>query len=404
MRIALISFEFPPSVAIGGIGTYAWEAAKMLASGGCDVEVFAAGETGDEPASKFGVRVHRFDVKDRAALRAAIRPCFAKRHQQNPFDLLESPEIGAEGAEVAAAFPEIATVVKLHTPTYLVGEIGYEAPGLMKRMRFSLGALRRGRLAKLKQKRYDADADLECCFARQAHEVAAPSIAIGERVGKDWSLASTRIKTYPYPFAPSPKLLELPLPTNVQTVGFLGRLEARKGVVEFARAIPNILKRAPELRFRFIGPSWPYLGSDMEVWIRRHCRGFLDQIEFVGPVSPINLPGQLQKLDVIVLPSRWENFPFACWESLATGRAVIGSSAGGMADVIDPGGSGLLIPPRDPIALAKAVLSLAGRPEEVARLGAAGRKRVLNHLSPERVLPLQMASYERAIEGAKGRL
>ena len=403
MRIALFSFEFPPSVAIGGIGTYAWEAAKMFVAGGCEVEVFAAGEKGDEPASEYEVMVHRFDVNDRASLREAVLPCFAERHRHNPFDVIESPEIAAEGAEAAAAFSEIAIVVKLHTPSYLVGEVGYEAPGLMERVRFSLGALRRGHWARLKQRAYDANADLECNFTRSADEVAAPSRAIGEKVGADWSLASDRISNFPLPFRPAAALLDLPLPTSAKIIGFLGRLEARKGVVELARAIPEILEHAPGLRFRFIGSSWPYRGSDMELWIRLHCRKYLENIEFVGGVSPSQVPSELAKLDMILLPSRWENFPFACWESLATGRAVIGSSAGGMGDVIEPGISGLLVPPRNPSLLAKAVISLAGRPDEVTRLGVAGRERVINHLNPERIIPLQKASYERAIERAKER-
>ena len=231
MRIALFSFEFPPAVAIGGIGAYAWEAAKMLAAAGCEVEVFAAGKTGDEPAKDFGVMVHRFDVNDRASLRKAVLPCFAERHCQCPFDVFESPEIGAEGAEVAMAFPEIASVVKLHTPTYLVSEIGYETPSLLERMRFFLGALRRGRPASLKKRAYDANDDLECRFTRLADEVAAPSRAIGERVGADWSLDSDRISNYSLPFQPAAALLDLPLPTSARTVGYLCRLEARKGVV-----------------------------------------------------------------------------------------------------------------------------------------------------------------------------
>ncbi|MDB4754598.1 glycogen/starch synthase, partial [Akkermansiaceae bacterium] len=66
MRIALVSFEFPPAIAIGGIGTYAWEAATMLAQGGHKVEVFSAGKKGPEPAEEFGIKVHRFDADDRA--------------------------------------------------------------------------------------------------------------------------------------------------------------------------------------------------------------------------------------------------------------------------------------------------------------------------------------------------
>jgi glycogen(starch) synthase len=403
MRLALISFEFPPAVAIGGIGAYAWEAARMMAGSGWDVEVFAAGTAGAEPAEEFGVTVHRVVAADRAEFRAAIREPFAARHRARPFDVLESPEIGAEGWAVAERFPEIARVVKLHTPTYLVGKIGYEVPTFLQQARFFGGALRRGRLGWIKKPAYDRDSDLEYRFTRAADVVAAPSRAIRDRVGVDWSLASDSSLHFPYPYRPSAELLGLPVTTGVRSIGFLGRMEARKGVVELARAIPSILAASPELRFRFLGPSWPFGRRGMQTWISRHCRAHLANLVFVGAVGRDQLATELAACDVVVLPSRWENFPFACWESLAAGRAVIGSSAGGMADVIEDGISGLLIEPSSPEAISHAVLSLAREPGLGARLAYAGRQRVLDLLAPAAVLPAQVAAYIQAVEQSKTR-
>ena len=404
MRIALISFEFPPAVAIGGIGAYAYEASRMLALAGHDVEVFAAGGVGEEPAAEFGVRVHRFDVKNRLELSKAVVPVFSERHREQPFDVMESPEIGAEGTGIKAAFPDLPFVVKLHTPSYLVGKVGYEQPTLIEHLRFTLGGLRRGRWATRRSPAYNAELDYECLFTRSADEIAAPSKAIGEIVGRDWKLDSSKVSQYPLPFRPSEALLELPYPSAGKVIGFLGRLEARKGVVELAKAIPEILEKAPDLRFRFLGPSWPYKQGDMESWIRGKCRKVIDRIEFVGAVGKGLLASELGKCDIMILPSRWENFPFACWETMASGRAVIGSASGGMADVIEPGVSGLLVEPKSPKSIVKAILSLANDPEKVARLGKAGRKRILHLLAPERILPLQIASYERAIRRAKEKI
>lgn len=347
--------------------------------------------------------VHRIDALDRADFGRKVTNSFGKVHSELKFDLVESPEIGAEAAQVASAFPSIAVVCKLHTPSYLVNAIGHEKISLSRRIRFRLGALRRGRWAGLKQIPYRRDCDLEWQFSHQADEIAAPSQAIADRLIADWGLDPSRISVFPLPFRPDPDLLELAIPDQVRTIGFLGRMETRKGVVELARAIPSILKRAPQLRFRFLGPSWPYRNVDMETWIRRHCRSLLDRITFVGAVSRSQLACELGHCDVVVLPSRWENFPFACWEAMASGRVVIGSSAGGMAEVIQPSLSGLLVPPRSPEAITAAVLSLVEHPERVASLAAAGRQRVLEHLSPERILPLQLASYERAIARARQR-
>lgn len=401
MRIAFISFEYPPSVAIGGIGTYAWEASRMLAAAGFDVEVISAGEPCNEPASAHGVSVHRIPASCRTVFRELALPLFAELHKVKPFDLIESPEIGAEGSLIASSFPEVAVVSKLHTPSYLLAEICHSHPRLLDRLRFRLGALRRGRWQGLARHTYNRDDDPEWQFTHKADGIDAPSQAIADRLRSDWDLSADRLAVYPLPFQPDPAFLSLPLPTEPRTIGFLGRLEARKGVVEFARAIPEILKQAPQLRFRFLGPSWPYLKTDMESWIRQQCRAYLDRITFVGAVKREHLVDQLGQCDIVALPSLWENFPFACWESMAAGRAVIGSSSGGMAEVIQPGVSGLLVPPFSPSAIASAVLSLVANPERVAVLGAAGRNRVLEHLSPERILPLQVASYKRAIDRAR---
>lgn len=401
MRIALISFEFPPAVAIGGIGTYAWEAARMLAEAGHDIEVFAAGITGYEPANTYGIKVHRIDVTDRAHLREAVVPVFAARHNELPFDVLESPEIGAEGAGITSAFPDIAVVVKLHTPTYLVSKFSYEPPPLRNQVRFLAGSLRRGRIAWLHEPSYDPASDIECLFTRVADVVAAPSYAIGTRVTSDWNLDPSRLTSFPCPFRQAEDLIALPLSSELKTVGFLGRLEARKGVVELARAIPSILQEFPKLRFRFIGPTWPYQQSDMESWIRHHCKAHVDNLHFVGAVSRAHLAAELAACDTVILPSRWESFGLVCPESMTAGRAVIGSSAGGMAEIIEDGISGLLVPPNSPESITRAVLSLAKNPDLVTRLAEAGRQRVLDLLAPSVVLPFQVAAYRQAIERSK---
>ena len=400
MKIAFVSYEFPPSVAIGGIGTYVWEASKMLSAAGHRVEVFSAGSTCLEPAEAFGVKVHRVNAVSRDEFRSRVSPIFASRHRVCHFDLLESPEIGCEAALINYQFPDLPLVCKLHTPSYLVNILGHERSTLVERCRFRLGALRRGRWAGLNTVRYQRDLDPEWLFVSRADEIVAPSTSIAQRLIDDWSLDSERTSIFPLPFSPDPALLNVSIQSRALTIGFLGRLEARKGVVELARAIPRILKKAPHLQFRFLGPSWPYRNGNMEDWIRTVCRAHLDRITFVGSVDRGQLAYELGKCDIVTLPSRWENFPYACWEVMAAGRAVIGSEAGGMSEVIQPHTNGLLVPPRSSPAIAEAVLTLVSDPFQVAKLGHAARERVLNYLSPARILPLQLASYDRALASA----
>lgn len=401
MRIALISFEFPPAVAIGGIGTYASEAARMLVDAGHDVEVFAAGATVESLRSVEGAWVHRVVAKDRTQFREAVLPAFSERHGAKPFDVAESPEIGAEALRIVETYPSLPLVVKLHTPSYLVNELGYEAPTLVQQMRFVFGALRRGRWAYLSKPHYDASADPEAALAMRADAIAAPSKAIAEKLGSDWNLSSGKTRTFPIPFRAPESLLSLELPTSIKTVGFLGRLEPRKGVIELTHSIPRVLARLPNMKFRMIGPSWPYRRGDMQSWMSSTLGSQSASVEFTGGIDRSMLADQLAKCDIVVLPSRWENFPFACWESLAAGRVVVGSSSGGMSDVIRDGIDGRLVPPYSPQKIAETLIELASDPASALRMATSGRERVMQALAPESVLPLQIACYEAAVASRK---
>ena len=400
MRIALISFEYPPAVAIGGIGAYAAEAARMLSAAGEDIEVFAAGTATSSERDANGVLVHRILASERVQFSAALVSVFATRHAERPFDVLESPEVGAEGLAVAEAFPEVARVVKLHTPSYLIHELTYEPPLWSEHLRFTLGALRRGRWARLSAPIRQVN-DPEARLALMADVVAAPCQAIATRVGQDWGLDPSKVQVFSLPYRPSEALLQLPVPTCIRTIGFLGRLEPRKGIIELTRAIPAVLAACPEVRFRFIGPSWPYRREDMKTWMLRQLGRHTKAVTFVGAVDREGLPEALAACDAMILPSRWENFPYACWESLAAGRLVIGSTAGGMADVIQFGVSGYLTPPRAPQEVANMLIKAIRSQADVSLISAKGRLAVLDMLSPECILPKQMKGYAEAISSAR---
>lgn len=75
-----------------------------------------------------------------------------------------------------------------------------------------------------------------------------------------------------------------------------------------------------------------------------------------------------------------------------------------MAEMIEHGKTGLLVPPRNPKAVAEAVLSLVRNPAQLRLFAEAGRKSIVEQLSPERVFPFQMASYQRAITRCRERV
>ena len=101
LRLALVSYEFPPALVIGGIGTYSAQAARMLAGAGAQVEVFCAGVASaeGEPWAMPGLVIHRLPCESREAFRTVLAPVLAERHRRAPFAVIESPELAAEAAE-----------------------------------------------------------------------------------------------------------------------------------------------------------------------------------------------------------------------------------------------------------------------------------------------------------------
>ena len=403
MRLAFISYEFAGTASGGGIGTYVRGAAAMMAERGHDVEVFTSASAASQtlPAR---IVVHATPVA-RPCFPRAVAAVFAPRHAEQPFDVIEGPEYGAEAAEVARLFPELPLVVKLHTPTFLIDQMQHDYLSWWRKARFMLGGLRRGRLPR-PYWRYDPVCDPERDYALTASEITAPSLAILELVRSCWALQTERLVHIPNVFDPSRALLAIPLSTATGRVTYLGRLEARKGVIEFADAMRLVLARAPATKFRLVGRSLPHpaTGEDLAAHLRRRLGRFAQAVEFVDALPHSQVPRLLAETDICVFPSIWENLPYACLEAMAAGRGVIASGGSGMAEIIDDGRTGRLVRPRDPQGLARAILDMSADPAGRIAMGERARAYVSTAYASEVIGPLQEASYRRAMErGRPGR-
>jgi len=402
VRLALISYEFAGTATGGGIGTYARGAAAMMAARGHQVEVFTSAPA-DSHTLPAGVVVHDVPVERRCFPRA-VASQFEGRHIAQPFDVVEGPEFGAEAMEVARSFPDLPLVVKLHTPTFLIDEIQHSYLSTLRKARFVLGGLRRGSLPK-PYWRYDPVGDPEREHVLAASEITAPSLAILDVVRSRWNLEPERLAHIPNVFDPPANLLTLPLATKTSRITYLGRLEARKGVIELAEAMRLVLTHAPTAKFRLVGRSLPHpaTGEDLAAYIRQQLGPYVDAVEFVDGLPYSEIAHTLGDTDICVFPSVWENLPYVCLEAMAAGRGVIASSGSGMAEIIDDGRTGRLVRPRDPRGLADAILGLLGDPAGRVAMGEKARAHVGAAYSPEVIGPLQEASYLRAIERGRPR-
>jgi glycosyltransferase involved in cell wall biosynthesis len=170
---------------------------------------------------------------------------------------------------------------------------------------------------------------------------------------------------------------ELALPADSPVVGALGRLEEEKGFEDLVRAAPVIAKSLPGVRFLIVGGD-PGGGRGAAAKLER-------MIEASGVSSIVSLAGHrkdipecIAAMDVVVVPSRREVFSRVAVEAMAMEKPVVASSVGGLPEVVADGTTGLLVPPRDPRALAEAVVRVLGDRAGAGEMGRAGRRRVLD--------------------------
>ena len=400
MHIGLISYEYAGEIAAGGIGTYVRNAAQMLARRGHQVEVFASGPHRRSQSWGRGLTVHSLP-SSRDTFRELIASVFSERHREAPFDVIEGPEYSTDALNVAAAFPDLPLVVRLHGPSFTIAHSNAHYISRITKARFIAGALVRGRIPG-NPWRYDPRSDTERLHAIQADELVANSHATAERVAQIWDMPLDKIAQVPLVFDPPAALTGLSTAGTTGTVLFFGRLEVRKGVLELAEAIPRVLARAPHVRFRIVGRALPHPGDNISIveHMKKRIGKHLSAVEFVEGVPYGQVAAQLEGSDICVFPSDWEASGFVCMEAMAAARGVIGSNAGGMAEIIGHGRTGLLVPPRNPVAIAKAILALVHEPERRISLGRAARHYITKAHSADVIGPLQEASYLRAIERA----
>lgn len=417
MKIALITFEYPPETSQGGIATYFHQIAKIMHSRGHHVEVFAGGwgETRRECAD--GVIVHRLKSHETRDLDVAYKgfqqslgSYFLLRHNDIHFDVIEGPELEAEAREVVRHVPNIALVIKIHSPSILLwrySELYPNTPELRERIIWTIRSRLYGYPIFWNDSKKELEKPdllihkdrIERDHLRDADDIMAPSKEIVSRLAPEWLTDQVKIHIVNNPYIPSQGLLAIPIDTMTNVVTFIGRLQVLKGVIELSLAIPLILKRHPNVKFRFVGDTSSCSLGDLRSYLKNFLlRNYAHAVEFIDFVEYGNISEVYSSTDVCVFPSLWDNFPNVCLEAMAAGRGVVGTNSGGMATMIASDEVGRLVPPGNPQRIADAVIDLLSEPEKRMRIGRAARQRVLEEFSADRIGIMQEDSYIRAIK------
>jgi len=153
------------------------------------------------------------------------------------------------------------------------------------------------------------------------------------------------------------------------TVLFVGRLEPRKGLAYLVRAFLRLKPRFPAARLLVVGRDRGHQQDKAMAMVPPRLR---PDLVFVGSVPQADLPSYYASADVFCAPSLGgESFGIVLAEAMAVGLPVVCSDIGGYRDLVRDGSEGLLVPPRDPEALAEALAGLLDNPARRAAMGQA---------------------------------
>jgi glycosyltransferase involved in cell wall biosynthesis len=182
-------------------------------------------------------------------------------------------------------------------------------------------------------------------------------------------------------------------------IGVVSRIARLKGLEYFLAAAPEVLARIPRAKFLIIGDNSfnPEYREELKQQTIR--LGIQDRVIFTG--FRLDVQNILSSLAVSVLPSLKEGLSNSLLESMAAAVPVVATDVGGNPEVVVDGETGLLVPATDPGALAQAICRVLLTPGLRQTFGQAGRRRVLEHFSNERMIRTVERMYEDLLETSR---
>ena len=391
MKILLLSNQYPPDT-LGGIGSYVHAIGRAMAARGHEVHVLTCNYNQEATDNiEQGVHVHR---RGRLSIRGlgllgiplsagrltlALSNWLQARKLGVSFDVVEFPDWAAEGAVITALDKSTAHVMHLHTGVRTVAR--YNGWRLSPDIRLSDWA--------------------ERFSLSRCHAITSPSrLLIHEMNETGWLGVS-----------PEPALIRYPIDgssasasdiTHTEPIAlFVGRLEQRKAPETLIEAAASIKEKVPEMRIIFLGRSGGTVqGQDYRTWAEALCKTRGIASEFPSHVPHAEVGDWYAKARVVVIPSRFDNFPMTALEAMAAGRPVVCSDRTGTAEIISGTGAGSVFATDDFNSLGKALLPYLTDVGVAEAAGDEARRLVQRECDPIRIAKQRELVYEEAVAAA----
>jgi starch synthase len=408
MRIALFTNEYPPNV-YGGAGVHVEYLSRELArleDGANAVDVFCFGDQREDTGS---LRVRGIASEVKFGARDA-------RHER----LLEAL---ARDLAMAGAV-ESPDIVHCHTwYSHFAGCLARPLTGA--RLVLTTHSLEPHRPWKEEQlgSAYHATTWIEKTAYQNADGVIAVSEAMKVDVQQLYCVPAERVRVIhngidpdEYTMTPSPETLRrMGIDPNLPIVLFVGRITRQKGILHLVRALRE-LEAGVQVVLCAGAPDTDEIGVEMAELVEQARRESAARVIWIPEMLPREEVIMLYThADLFVCPSVYEPFGIINLEAMACETPVVASAVGGIPEIVVPGETGLLVEfeqagggsaePRDPAAfssaLAAAINELMDAPERRAAMGAAARRRVLEHFSWRRIAEETLAFYRELLGGTR---
>ena len=387
MNHLVICREYPP-VPGGGIGTYVQRMSRLLAEAGETVHVIAErwpGAGADELFCSGRLIIHRIPALNQKIFRRnRLQPSPNTNFLRHPFSTPSPAESFSWNAALLAE--ELVETEDIR----IIEAQEYDAPLYYFQLRRALGLGPRNRppcllhlhsptwlIARhndwdLHEPWLQKGVERERFSITAADALLCPSRHLAGKVEMALQLPTGSTTVIPYPLGDTTVEERNGEARRSGSICYVGRLERRKGVLEWIDAAVRTLAKHPDLRFDFVGAN--VLGinrMESELILRRLIPSAMtSNFRFHGPLPRNAIPPILSRARIAVVPSRWDNFPNSCMEAMSQGVPVIATREGGMAEMITDGLSGWLANVCSGDALAEALARALGTtPETVMAMG-----------------------------------
>lgn len=394
VNVLLVSYEFPPDMAIGGIGSYMHHLAILLNNHHFKVTVFSAtlqSENVNLVEREHG-KNYLIPAENLALFRERALQLFKELNGSEIFDVMESPEVGACALEIKKEFPHVPLIVRMHTPGVLITKINRTYQPLLAKFRYVASSLKMGKLdlGYWRKKALKKEGDLEYQICKLSDALISPSRALKEWAESFWSLSKKNIRVIPNPFTLNENLLKASVNPRKKQICFVGKLSILKGMLAFTEAIPLILKKYPGYFIVLVGRDEVENNTSMKAWMQAQLHPFSQQIVFTGILTSSALENIYTESSIAIFPSLWENYPTVLLEAMTAGLPVAASNRGGIPEIIENNAYGELFNPMNPVAIFKAVDRLLKNESHRIAVAENARRRVIeiqNELAQNQTLP-----------------